>query len=468
VGGVESDLHASQSYATNFHRHAPPEEFKLHEEAKDITDPKNAPDVLLRRLTHEPPEEAVDFIIGGPPCPSFARVGRAKLRKVHAHEEAFLRDPRALLYRHYIRYIATLSPIAVVMENVPDILNWGGENLGEVISRELEALGYVCAYTLLNAAHYGVPQMRERFILIGIHHAANAAPAFPAPTHRVDLPPGYYGSRRVALKHIQLEPLQDISGHYWRPPMPSLKLPPAVSADQALRDLPRLFDHLSGLDKRGARRFNLKMMYRQGTRPTAYARLMRKWPGFESPGYVVDHVTRCLGERDFPIFRDMRQGGEYPQAHAIALGFFQKALEENGNPRRGSALWKKLRKRHVPPYNVENFPNKWRKIEEALPVRTLMAHLGKDTYSHIHYDSEQARTITVREAARLQSFPDGFVFRGTMNPAFRQIGNSVPPLFSYAICRQLLTSLQLPIGSQVDESHDTQLALELPQVANSG
>jgi DNA (cytosine-5)-methyltransferase 1 len=62
-----------------------------------------------------------------------------------------------------------------------------------------------------------------------------------------------------------------------------------------------------------------------------------------------------------------------------------------------------------------------------MPARTLMAHIGKDTYSHIHYDSEQARTISVREAARLQSFPDGFIFAGTMNPAFRQIGNAVPP-----------------------------------------
>jgi DNA (cytosine-5)-methyltransferase 1 len=62
-----------------------------------------------------------------------------------------------------------------------------------------------------------------------------------------------------------------------------------------------------------------------------------------------------------------------------------------------------------------------------------MAHLGKDSYSHIHYDSEQARTISVREAARLQSFPDGFVFNGSMNSAFRQIGNAVPPLLAYQI-----------------------------------
>jgi DNA (cytosine-5)-methyltransferase 1 len=75
-------------------------------------------------------------------------------------------------------------------------------------------------------------------------------------------------------------------------------------------------------------------------------------------------------------------------------------------------------------------------------VRTLTAHIGKDTYSHIHYDSEQARVITVREAARLQSFPDGFTFAGTMNPAFRQIGNSVPPLLARDIANCILDSLQ--------------------------
>ena len=77
-------------------------------------------------------------------------------------------------------------------------------------------------------------------------------------------------------------------------------------------------------------------------------------------------------------------------------------------------------------------------------MRTLLAHLGKDSYSHIHFDSEQARTISVREAARLQSFPDGFIFKGSMNPALKQIGNAVPALFAYAIAMSVRRNLGAP------------------------
>src|SRR5947209_11438272 len=106
-----------------------------------------------------------------------------------------------------------------------------------------------------------------------------------------------------------------------------------------------------------------------------------------------------------------------------------------------------LKKKIVPPYDAAKFPNKWRKMEADRPARTLMAHLGKDSYSHIHYDSEQARTISVREAARLQSFPDGFEFVGTMNPAFRQIGNAVPPILGNALAHAILKALG--VGSRL-------------------
>jgi DNA (cytosine-5)-methyltransferase 1 len=107
----------------------------------------------------------------------------------------------------------------------------------------------------------------------------------------------------------------------------------------------------------------------------------------------------------------------------------------------GTEAWTTLRKKIVPPYDAQKFPNKWRKMDRKAPARTLMAHIGKDTYSHIHYEDAQARTISVREAARLQSFPDGFRFSGAMNSAFRQIGNAVPPLIATAIAHAILGSL---------------------------
>jgi len=110
-----------------------------------------------------------------------------------------------------------------------------------------------------------------------------------------------------------------------------------------------------------------------------------------------------------------------------------------------SSEYKALKDSIVPPYDASKFPNKWRKMWRDQPARTLMAHLGKDGYSHIHYDSNQARTISVREAARLQSFPDGFRFSGTMNPAFKQIGNAVPPLLAKALATHMMQTIKQAI-----------------------
>jgi DNA (cytosine-5)-methyltransferase 1 len=190
---------------------------------------------------------------------------------------------------------------------------------------------------------------------------------------------------------------------------------------------------------------------------------MRTWPGFESPGQIFDHVTRCLSNRDYRLFARLQPGDQYPQAHALAeklFGAFLRSEKRKGREvREGSAEYRRLREEYVPPYDPSKFPNKWRKMEADQPARTLMAHLGKDSYSHIHYDSEQARVISVREAARLQSFPDGFVFKGTMNPAFRQIGNSVPPLLSFAVAVPLLRTLGTK-SNVVDTTNQSASAFE--------
>src|SRR5262249_38370935 len=110
-------------------------------------------------------------------------------------------------------------------------------------------------------------------------------------------------------------------------------------------------------------------------------------------------------------------------------------------PDPGAPEWEEFEARFVPPYDEHDFPDKWRKLIPDRPSWTVPAHLAKDSYSHIHYDSAQARMISIREAARLQSFPDAFLFTGNMGDCFRQIGNAVPPLLSWAIAFRLLQLL---------------------------
>jgi DNA (cytosine-5)-methyltransferase 1 len=223
--------------------------------------------------------------------------------------------------------------------------------------------------------------------------------------------------------------------------LPSPDLPAAITAEQALEDLPPITHHLRGEMKRGAKNFNTDVTYREDVELSSYARAMRTWPGFETDNVIRDHVTRYL-PRDYELFARMRPGDQYPEVYKLAHELFQQSLaqRESATDKKiaeGSQEYNQLKATIVPPYDPGKFPNKWRKIEPNMPARTLTAHIGKDTYSHIHYDSSQARVISVREAARLQSFPDGFVFTGPMNTAFRQIGNAVPPLLSYALAKHI-------------------------------
>lgn len=439
---VEMDPVAARSHGLNFHRGA-----QNHTLARDITEV--SPQELVEQLHLDDVSMAFDVIVGGPPCQAFARVGRSKLREVADHPEAFRHDPRARLYIEYLNYVEACMPLVVLMENVPDMLNHGGHNIAEEVCDVLSSRGYVCGYTLLNAALYGVPQMRERMFLLAYHESVADAVRFPGPTHWIELPPGYDGSRAVALK--LLTGVAEGSSHYCAPPVAKKPLPPAVTAKESIGDLPEIKARellASGDLRRGARRFDKPILHKESAILSEFASNMRTWPGFESSGSLKDHVIRYL-PRDYPLFARLKPGDQYPEAVACAEKMFDEAIQalktKKSAPARNSPAWRDLRASIVPPYDPGKFPNKWRKMESNKPARTLLAHLGKDSYTHIHYDSLQARPISVREAARLQSFPDGFVFSGTMNPAFRQIGNAVPPLLAKAVADEIRTQL-LKVG----------------------
>ena len=459
AAAIENDPTAAASYGANFHADDP-----LHTVYCDIT--STSPGQLVRTLKLGRMAEVFDVVVGGPPCQAFARVGRSKLREIEANPDAFRHDPRATLYTPYLRYVKSCRPLAVLMENVPDVMNFGGHNVPEEVCEVLEDLGYVSAYTLLNAAFYGVPQTRERMFLIAYHREIAQHVSFPEPTHWIDLPPGYAGSRRVALKVLSNGDRFAKAHNYVEPPEVSNALPPAVTAEEAIGDLPQIDARRlmrKGVLKRGARRFDTLMPYDKSRPVSEYARSMKNWAGFEAGDGIYDHVIRYL-PRDYPLFARMREGDQYPEAHKLALKMFKEKLSkltrEGATVELGSPEHEEIRRSIVPPYDVGKFPNKWRKIARDQPVRTVMAHLSKDGYSHIHYDNAQARTISVREAARLQSFPDGFVFAGAMNQAFRQIGNAVPPLVARAIAAEIMKTIR-PTPS----AHQTQQPCQTSAVA---
>ena len=467
AAAVEFDADAARSHGLNFHGGE-----DRHSIARDIT--ATSPEDLTQALGLGPASSAFDVIVGGPPCQAFARVGRSKLREIAEHPEAFRHDPRSRLYIEYLSYVEACAPLAVVIENVPDILNHGGHNLAAEIGEILANKGYVARYTLLNAAFYGVPQMRERMILIAIRKEIADDVDLPAPSHWVDLPSGYQGSRAVALKLAiggdLLTPTASGSA-YKTAPEAAKTLPPAITTEQAISDLPEILARellAAGELRRGARRLDATLPYGGHNWQHDYVKMMRSWKGFEGLAHIRDHVIRYL-PRDYRIFAGLKPGDQYPEAHRHALALFEAELNRlaatGKRPEEDSDEWKALKAKFVPPYDAGKFPNKWRKMEASTPARTLLAHLGKDGYSHIHYDSRQARPISVREAARLQSFPDGFRFAGTMNPAFRQIGNAVPPLLAKAVATTLRRQL---IGEVTECGTDTAQQPDQPRAVGAG
>ncbi len=376
-----------------------------------------------------------DVVVGGPPCQGFSRIGRAKHASLLGSEDRVrlggVRDVgRNQLYQYFLDVVRLSKPKAFVMENVPGMREQLGTDFARRISREAQSIGYNVRYFLLNAANYGVPQHRWRLFFVGFRSDLGhlAVPRPPPRTHEAtsvlegsSLPEDPY---LIAGADI---PDADV-------------LAAAVTVRDALGDLPKLKGHL-----RGVRPVEQRLPLRR--RPGDYARVLRAWPGLDASATVSGNWHRYLGgvteREDYAIFEQMAQGDRYPEVIKIGHRLLNAHVATMDNPPRpGSAEWEALKARFVPKYRRDAFHDKWRKLVESEPSWTVTAHLSKDAYSHIHYDSRQARTITIREAARLQSFPDAVEFEGNFGQQYRQIGNAVPPLLARALAASLFSQLR--------------------------
>ena len=329
---------------------------------KDITED----DVLS--IIDQRVKEKVDIIIGGPPCQAYSSVGRAQ------SPDGMNNDPRNFLFENYLLVLNHLKPKLFIFENVKGILSAhpnGMKIFPKVISemRKTYKVVDIPEIITLNAADYGVPQIRERVILIGVRNDIDD----------VD-PLEIY--KAIRPTHSDSNP----------------DLPNYVTVRQAITDLPRL-EPGQGSEVQSGINYGIRNEFLDKVR--------------NDDDKVYNHQARNHNEIDRERYR---------------------ILSEHQN-------WQLKDLQEVRPdlihHDPKHFGNRYTVQEYDKPGRTVVAHLYKDGNLFIHPDSTQARTFTVREAARIQSFPDDFVFEGSRTDQYKQVGNAVPPLMAQAFAKGL-------------------------------
>lgn len=376
----------------------------------------------------DPLNQSGYIVIGGPPCQAYSRAGRAKLMSLGEHRK-HTNDSRGYLFQDFLRFALDLEAEIVVMENVAEATNYGGMNIPQIVCEELEENGYEAHWSILNAADYGVPQVRERIFVLASKKERGLNLKFPVPTHISEtgkIP--QYQSRAVYYSQFR---------NFTMPPIAqSEQLPFWTTVGEAFSDLPDLFP--DSKTKFQSVPLNKNLPYKTPPQ-NDYQLLMRSWNGTIEK-QVTGHAFRKT-TRDFPIFERMKEGDDFRAASLIADDLLEAACRALMiNSETSPEKYKDLKKKIVPPYDRTKFHGKWRKLQQNQPSHTVVAHLDTDTYSHIH--PWEPRAVSVREAARLQSFPDSFLFQCSMGDAYRQIGNAVPPLLSRAIAHSIRKSLE--------------------------
>jgi DNA (cytosine-5)-methyltransferase 1 len=281
-----------------------------------------------------------------------------------------LDDERNELYRQYTRIVATLKPRVFLMENVPNLAMMNKGHFKHLILKEFADLGYGNAAMLrVSAADFGVPQTRQRVIFIGTRDDERLA---------YDL---------ASLCECVLE---------------GLKVSRPVTVAEAIGDLPDEIVH-SGET----------MPYPKAKQLSPFQRDMR----LDSDGLHYTKASkrkRGLGKEEERLYNHHTKEIQARRAHLISL--LKAGKKADSLPKH---IWDGAR------------PEKWRRLHPDLPSYTILAQMHRDMSEWVH--PRLNRWITVREAARLQSFHDGFIFKGSEWQQLKQIGNAVPPLLGNAL-----------------------------------
>jgi DNA (cytosine-5)-methyltransferase 1 len=325
----------------------------------------------------------IALIAGGPPCQPFSRNIRWRKHSIDvADQHRRLNEGRRELWESFLTVVEEVRPRAFLMENVPDIALTGDQEVFRNVVSRAEVAGYRVHARIVHAWEHGVPQLRPRLFIAGT---------------RI----GYASPLR------------------WPDPVCS-SIEEAVTLEDAISDMPELVGDWWE-NWREDRPY-------EGPR-NSFQQLMREWLPVD-PGDVHDHITRRVRGDDLETFELMRETG---------LRYHQLDEEQRRysvtrrSPGRNAVDFNSNDKEH-------SFSNKYNILRSGEPCLTITAHMSKDGYWYIH--PRQNRTLSIREAARVQSFPDGFRFHGTPSNRFHQVGEAVAPLVGAVLGSALIEAVR--------------------------
>ena len=386
-------------------------------------------------------------LIGGPPCQAYSLAGRSRLRP--GNVEAFESDKRHFLYTEYLRIIKLFSPSVFVMENVKGMLNskHGGSPIFDRILADLRNPGNGSTYLvrslvvdgdepkpldyLIESEKFGVPQCRHRVILFGVRSdVAESMPASARAAGKFKLKPS---GKRISVEAALsgLPPLRsrlsqkDDSHRLWRSVLKtapvSLKLWRLPIRTDIEEMMGRAWEEANAYESPGSR-FDDRLIALGDALPFQ----LRKWIHDPRLGGVAQHEARSHMASD--LHRYM-----FASCYAVMQGYSPNLRQF---PPKLLPAHKNMDAEELP------FVDRFRVQLAGEPSSTVVSHICKDGHYFIHPDPAQCRSLTVREAARLQTFPDSYFFEGNRTQQYHQVGNAVPPWLARQIADVVFDFMQ--------------------------
>lgn len=396
---------------------------------------KNWPPEIVDDLIEKSLRKEKDWVlIGGPPCQAYSNVGRVRVGGINK------KDHRVYLYKEYLRIIEKHRPAVFVMENVKGLLSAkvDEEKIFDWMKRDLTVNELYTIHSfvkpvekdsdyLIKSEKYGVPQKRHRVILFGIRKDFTHHNEYLKEKEKVELQ-SVIGDLPKLRSKINREFIGNHPTELYSNGRPKKLYKNLKDSQKAWKSLMsqnvkviKKWNNikLNGLSK-GFENINLDegSEYIQTNNKIEVKGELKEWfidpllkgvINHEARGHLTQDLMRYLFSaiyvenfNDFPRVKDFAR-------HDKTL------LPEHAN------------------INSGDFTDRFKVQLADQPASTITCHISKDGHTFIHYDPKQCRSLTVREAARVQTFPDNYLFRGSRTAQYHQVGNAVPPFLAYQI-----------------------------------